>query len=175
MLLTKQLMKCVEFLGQDQNTKRNRKQIEKHIVINCELRDWNRIDTNFAMWLAFLLQVVNLVANIISWTNCWQQRPAVMRVMLRIGTHGTCPSLCLTSPHPPHQTCQLGIRFGWIPASSCRLKYSNSATELLGDSVAQFVRAWQAICQVVSSSLALSHSWEWDQLAVYRIMFICST
>ena len=25
------------------------------------------------------------------------------------------------------------------------LKYSNSATELLGDSVAQLVRAWQAI------------------------------
>ena len=37
------------------------------------------------------------------------------------------------------------------------LKYSNSATELPGDSVAQLVRAWQAICQVVGSSPSLSH------------------
>ena len=37
------------------------------------------------------------------------------------------------------------------------LKYSNSATELLGNSVAQLVRAWQAICQVASSSPSLSH------------------
>ena len=36
-------------------------------------------------------------------------------------------------------------------------KYSNSATELPSDSVAQLVRAWQAICQVVSSSPSLSH------------------
>ena len=37
------------------------------------------------------------------------------------------------------------------------LKYSNSATELLSDSVAQVVGAWQAICQVVGSSPSLSH------------------
>ena len=37
------------------------------------------------------------------------------------------------------------------------LKYSNSATVLSGDSVAQLVRAWQAICQVVGSSSSLSH------------------
>ena len=37
------------------------------------------------------------------------------------------------------------------------LKYSNSATELLSDSVAQVVRAWQAICQVVGLSPSLSH------------------
>ena len=37
------------------------------------------------------------------------------------------------------------------------LKYLNSATELPGDSVAQLVRAWQAICQVVGSSPSLSH------------------
>ena len=37
------------------------------------------------------------------------------------------------------------------------LKYSNSATELPSDSVAQLVRAWQAICQVAGSSPSLSH------------------
>ena len=37
------------------------------------------------------------------------------------------------------------------------LKYWNSATELLSDSVAQLVRAWQAICQVAGSSPSLSH------------------
>ena len=37
------------------------------------------------------------------------------------------------------------------------LKYSNSATELPGDSVAQLVRAWQANCQVMGSSPSLSH------------------
>ena len=79
---------------------------------------------------------------------------------------GLAPASASHSPHLPHRTCQLGIHFGWIPGSSCRLKYSNSATELLGDSVAQFVRAWQAImachaltkfCQVVSLNPALSH------------------
>ena len=37
------------------------------------------------------------------------------------------------------------------------LKHLNSATELLGDLVAQLVRAWQAICHVVGSSPSLSH------------------
>ena len=37
------------------------------------------------------------------------------------------------------------------------LKYSNSATEMRSDSVAQLVRAWQAICQVAGLSLSLSH------------------
>ena len=37
------------------------------------------------------------------------------------------------------------------------LKRLNSATELLGDLVAQLVRAWQAICHVVGSSPSLSH------------------
>ena len=37
------------------------------------------------------------------------------------------------------------------------LKYSNSATELPNDSVAQMARVWQAICQVVSLSPSLSH------------------
>ena len=36
-------------------------------------------------------------------------------------------------------------------------KYLNPATELLSDSVAQLVRAWQTICQVVVSSPSLSH------------------
>ena len=41
----------------------------------------------------------------------------------------------------------------------CQLspKYSNSAAELPSDAVAQFVRAWQPICQVAGSSLSLSH------------------
>ena len=55
-------------------------------------------------------------------------------------THHTLPigyaSLVSTSLDP------------WQPS----LKYSNSATELLSDSVAQLVKAWQAICQVVGSS-----------------------
>ena len=37
------------------------------------------------------------------------------------------------------------------------LKYLNSATELPGDSVAQLIRAWQAICEIVGSSPSLSH------------------
>ena len=36
------------------------------------------------------------------------------------------------------------------------LKYSNSASELPGDSAVQLVRAWQAICQVAGSSPSLS-------------------
>ena len=98
----------------------------------------------------------------------------MMRVMLRIGTHGPAPACALRSPHPPHRTRQLGIRFGWIPGSSCRLKYSNSATELLGDSVAQFVRPWQAISQVVSSSPALSLSFFLGTRPICRVSFICS-
>ena len=81
-----------------------------------------------------------------------------MRVMLRIGTPWALPQpvpFVSHSPHPLHRTCQLGIHFGWIPGSSA-FKYSNSATELLGDLVAQLIRAWQAICQVVGSSPALS-------------------
>ena len=69
-----------------------------------------------------------------------------MRVMVRIGTHGTCPSLCLMlrarhtlpSNMPAWYLLQLDP---W----QLSLKYSNSATELLGDSVAQLVRAWQPI------------------------------
>ena len=38
-----------------------------------------------------------------------------------------------------------------------RVKYSNSATELPSDSVAQLARAWQAICQVAGSNSSLSH------------------
>ena len=72
-----------------------------------------------------------------------------MRVKLRIGPMGPAPACASRSPHLPHRTSQLGICFGWIPGRSCRLKYLNSATELLGDSVAQFVTAWQAIGQVL--------------------------
>ena len=124
-------------------------------MINSKFRDWNGIYTNFATWLAglFLLRVVNLVADVISWTN---QRPGVMQVMLRIGTLGTCPSLCLALATPSSSNMP-----AWYPLRldpwQLSLKYSNSATELLGDSVAQLVRAWQAICQVVGSSPALSH------------------
>ena len=49
----------------------------------------------------------------------------------------------------------------WLPetrvARQLSLNYSNPATELLGESVAQLVRAWQAIWQVVGSSPFLSH------------------
>ena len=57
---------------------------------------------------------------------------------------------------------------GWLDNVTCgifmhrfsyvqHLKYSNSATELPSDSVAQLARAWQANCQVVGLSLSLSH------------------
>ena len=69
--------------------------------------------------------------------------------------HAPCASRL---PHPLRWTSQLGINFGWIPCSSCSLKYSNSATELPSDSVAQLVRAWQAIWQVTGTSPSLSHS-----------------
>ena len=126
--------------------------------------------------------MVSLVVNVISWTNRWWQRPPAMRVMLRIGTLKTCPSLCLTlrAPHatPSYRTCQLGIRFSWTPGSSAfNSKYSNSATQLLGNSVAQLVRAWQAICQVVGSSRALSHCHFFlgtRQLSAYRILSTCA-
>ena len=55
-------------------------------------------------------------------------------------------------PHLPHQTCQLGVCFSWIPSTSVL-----SIRTQPGDSVAQLVRAWQAICQVVGSSPSLSH------------------
>ena len=46
----------------------------------------------------------------------------------------------------------------WLDSWQLSLKYFNSATELLSDSVAQLViRAWQAICQVVNLSSSLSH------------------
>ena len=45
----------------------------------------------------------------------------------------------------------------WLDHGQLSLKYLNSVTELLGDSVAQLVRGWQAICQVVGSSPSLSH------------------
>ena len=52
---------------------RIRKRIKKRIAINGKFRDWNKIYTNFATRLVglFLLRVVNLVANVISWTNRW--------------------------------------------------------------------------------------------------------
>ena len=45
----------------------------------------------------------------------------------------------------------------WLDPWQLSLKYSNSATELLSDSVAQLVRAWQVICQVVGLCPSLSH------------------
>ena len=81
-----------------------------------------------------------------------------MRVMLRIGTYGTCPSLCLAlrarNPSPSNMPAWYPLR---LDPWQLKLRYSNSATELLGESVAQLVRAWQAICLVVGSSPALSH------------------
>ena len=45
----------------------------------------------------------------------------------------------------------------WLDPWQLSLRHSNSATKLPGDSVAQLVRAWQAICQVASSSPSLNH------------------
>ena len=51
--------------------------------------------------------------------------------------------------HPPHQTWQFDIHFGWIPGSSVL------TTELPNDPAAQLVRAWQIICWVKDSSPSL--------------------
>lgn len=51
--------------------------------------------------------------------------------------------------HPPHQTWQFDIHFGWIPGSSVL------TTELPNDSAAQLVRAWQIICWVKDLSPSL--------------------
>ena len=81
-----------------------------------------------------------------------------MQVMLRIGTHGTCSSLCLAlcAHHtlPIEHASLLSAR---LDPWQLSLKHLNSVTELLGDLVAQLVRAWQTICQVVGSSPSLSH------------------
>ena len=45
----------------------------------------------------------------------------------------------------------------WLDPWQLSLKYSNSATELPGASVAELVRAWQAICQVMGSNPSRSH------------------
>ena len=47
----------------------------------------------------------------------------------------------------------------WLDPWQLSLKYLNLATELPSDSVhvAQLVRTWQAICQVVGLSPSLSH------------------
>ena len=71
----------------------------------------------------------------------------------------------LATPSPSNTPAGYPLRLDpWQP----RLKYLNSATELLGDSVAQLVRAWQAVCQIVGLSPGLSHCHfllERDQLA----------
>ena len=60
----------------------------------------------------------------------------------------------LAAPSPSNMPAWYPLRLDLWQLS---LKYSNSATELPGDSVAQLVRAWQAICQVTGSSPSLSH------------------
>ena len=156
---------------------------------------------------------MNLVVNVVSRTNPWWQRPAVMRVH---DAENRDPQdlpqpvpRASRSPHPPIEHASLvsasldsmSERLGrissnaftvsvdkhwrasntvdhayyifvrsthesfspgplWLTRRPCwqlSLKYSNSATELLGDSVVQLVRARQAIYQVVGSSPALSH------------------
>ena len=74
---------------------------------------------------------------------------------------GTCLKiwacvLCfaLTTPSPSDMPAWYPLR---LDPWQLSLKYSNSATELPGDSVVLLVRAWQAICQVVGSSPSLSH------------------
>ena len=58
-------------------------------------------------------------------------------------------------PHPPHQTYQLGICFGWILGSLAL----NTRTRPLSCWVTRWIehRAWQAICQVMGLSPSLSH------------------
>ena len=62
-------------------------------------------------------------------------------------------SIWKITSHSSHPSMNMPV---WYPLW-LSLKHSNSATELPSDSVAQLVRAWQAICQVTSSSHSLSH------------------
>ena len=65
---------------------------------------------------------------------------------------------CLKSDSVPRAECSPHPDMpAWYPlhldpAWQLSLKYSNSATELLSDLVAQLVRAWQVICQVLGLS-----------------------
>ena len=61
----------------------------------------------------------------------------------------------LITPSPSNMSAWYPL---WLEPWQLTLKYLNSATELPSDSVAQLVRAWQAICQVMGSSPYLSHS-----------------
>ena len=60
----------------------------------------------------------------------------------------------LATPSPLDMPAQYPLR---LDPWQLSLKYLSSATELPGDSVAQLVKAWQAICQVAGSSPSLSH------------------
>ena len=68
--------------------------------------------------------------------------------------HKTSPFIFFATPSPSNMPA-------WYPLQldpwQLSLKYSNSATELPSDSIAQLVRAWQAICHVAGSSPSLSH------------------
>ena len=80
--------------------------------------------------------------------------------LLKSSRSGAClktelaPALCGHYTFPIEHASLISASAGsW----QFNLKYLNSATELLGDSVAQLVRAWQAIYQVTGSSPSLSH------------------
>ena len=60
----------------------------------------------------------------------------------------------LITPSPSNMSAWYPLR---LEPWQLTLKYLNSATELPSDSVAQLVRAWQAICQDMGSSSSLSH------------------
>ena len=66
------------------------------------------------------------------------------------------PLHCTRPPLPPPSNMP-----AWYPLQldpwQLSLKYSNSATELSSDLVAQLARAWQAICQVAGSSASLNY------------------
>ena len=72
-----------------------------------------------------------------------------------MGPAPACVShFALATPSPSNMPACYPL---WLDPWQLNLKHLNSATELLGDLVAQLVRAWQAICHVVSSSPSLSH------------------
>ena len=72
-----------------------------------------------------------------------------------MGPAPACVShFALATPSPSNMPACYPL---WLDPWQLSLKHLNLATELLGDLVAQLVRAWQAICHVVGLSPSLSH------------------
>ena len=72
---------------------------------------------------------------------------------------------------PPHRTCQLGIRFGWIPGSSA-LSTRIWPLSCRVTSVAQLVRAWQAKYLPGRGFESLPESLSFFRLFIFSSLFL---